>query len=243
MRVLQVVSWWFRLCVRRQGVCARGVRRGPHDDPTARLPPIQGMPSRAWAQPPLTLHRDGAPARPGPGREDDTGGVRKRTIIVMLVAVAVVCLGAYYAWSTLFSSDVGGTSVADSPVTLAAGEGTESGTEVSDEAARTTFKSFAMAMARGDSKTACRFTSYRGQPMEDTDHWDACLSKVEEIVDSLTSVQLAAVQDGLRTATYSASPTEGGLTVTTTVLGKTLSGTVVPAGETARVDLETVSRK
>lgn len=164
-----------------------------------------------------------------------------RRIIVMLVAVAIMCLGAFYAWSTLFSSDAGGTSVADSPVVLA--QGAESGAEVPEEAARTTFKSFAMAMARDDPKGACRFASYRGQPVEESDHWDACLSRVEETVDSLSAAQRAAVQDGLRSGTYTASPTQGGVKVTTTVLGQTLSGVVTAAGQTARVDLESVQRR
>ena len=164
-----------------------------------------------------------------------------RRIIVMLVAVAIMCLGAFYAWSTLFSSDAGGTSVADSPVVLT--QGAESGAEVPEEVARTTFKSFAMAMARDDPKGACRFASYQGRPVEESDHWDACLSRVEETVDSLSAAQRAAVQDGLRSGTYTASPTQGGVKVTTTVLGQTLSGVVTAAGRTARVDLESVQRR
>ena len=167
--------------------------------------------------------------------------VRVRRIVVMLVAVAIMCLGAFYAWSTLFSSDAGGTSVADSPVVLT--QGAESGAEIPEAVARTTFKSFAMAMARDDPKGACRFASYRGQPVEESDHWDACLSRVEETVDSLSAAQRAAVQDGLRSGTYTASPTRGGVKVTTTVLGQTLSGVVTAAGQSARVDLESVQRR
>ena len=79
--------------------------------------------------------------------------------------------------------------------------------------------------------------------MEESDHGEACLARVEETGGALAAAQRAAVQDGLRSGTYTASPTQGGVKVPTTVLGQTLSGVVTAAGHTARVDLESVQRR
>lgn len=174
----------------------------------------------------------------------------------MIIALLVVCAGAYYAWYMLFSTSVGGTSVVGSPVDLASSGDGESGTGggrapgdaaggISDEVARSTFKSFAMAMARDDPDTACAFSAYRGQQVAATDLLDDCRTKVEEEVDSLSDAELAALSDSLRSATYTASGNagDGGVGVSTTVLGETLSGTVVDAGGQARVELTSLARQ
>lgn len=172
-----------------------------------------------------------------------------RKTAVILLAVLVVCAGAYYAWCTLFSSSAGGTSVVGAPVVLAPtgdGSGTGAGTDgISDEVARSTFKTFALAMAREDGDTACGFSAYEGVPVGPGNHWDDCRSTVEETVDSLSRPELATLRDALRTGSYTVTsrPDSGGATVSTTALGETLSGTVVDAGGEARVELSSLSRQ
>jgi len=182
-----------------------------------------------------------------------------RKTIIMLLAVLVVCAGAFYAWHMLFSSSAGGTSVVGGPVVLSpdgdgatqsggagSGEGSGTGSDgISDEVARSTFKTFALAMAREDGDTACGFSAYEGVPVGPGNHWDDCRSTVEETVDSLSRPELATLRDALRTGSYTVTsrPDSGGATVSTTALGETLSGTVVDAGGEARVELSSLSRQ
>ncbi|MGO3796657.1 MAG: hypothetical protein ACTJGR_06005 [Pauljensenia sp.] len=180
-----------------------------------------------------------------------------RKTLIMLLAVLVVCAGGYYAWHTLFSSGAGGTSVVGGPVALSPDEdgATQSGGTgggpgtgadgISDEVARSTFKTFVLAMAKEDGDTACAFSAYEGVPVGSGNHWDDCRTKVEETVDPLSDPELAALRDALRTGSYTvtARPDSGGVTVSTTVLGETLSGTVVNAGGEARVELSSLSRQ
>ncbi|MDN6795732.1 MAG: hypothetical protein L0L69_11900 [Propionibacterium sp.] len=178
-----------------------------------------------------------------------------RKTAIMLLAVLVVCAGAYYAWHTLFSSSAGGTSVVGSPVALSpdedgtthsGGVGSGGGTDgINDEVARSTFKTFVLAMAREDGDTACGFSAYEGAQVGSGNHWDECRARVEETVDSLSDPELAALRDALRTGTYTVTshPNGGGATVSTTVLGETLSGTVVNAAGEARVELSSLSRQ
>lgn len=172
-----------------------------------------------------------------------------RKTAVMLLAVLVVCAGAYYAWCTLFSSSAGGTSVVGAPVVLAPagdGSGTGAGTDgISDEVARSTFKSFVLAMAGDAGDTACGFSAYEGAPVGPDNHWDDCRDEVEETVGGLSDPALATLRDALRTATYAVTsrPGSGGATVSTTVLGESLSGTVVDAAGEARVELSSLVRR
>jgi len=180
-----------------------------------------------------------------------------RKTLIMLLAVLVVCAGAYYAWHTLFSSSAGGTSVVGGPVALSpdgdgatqsggTGGGPGTGSDgISDEVARSSFKTFVLAMSREDGDTACGFSAYEGAPVGPGNHWDDCRTKVQETVDSLSDPELTALRDALRTGTYTVTsrPDSGGATVSTTVLGETLSGTVVNAGGEARVELSSLSRQ
>lgn len=175
---------------------------------------------------------------------ENTGAMRVRRIVVMLVAVVVVCLGTYYAWATLFSTDAGGTSVLDTPVHLDEANSVQSGDHISDSVARSTFKSFVLSMSRKDSTAACSFASYKGKPVSGGNDWKACLTRVEETVSSLSAVELAALQDGLRTATYTTTPATGSaVTVSTVVVGQTFTGTVVTSGGMALVDLESIGHR
>ncbi|WP_312348306.1 hypothetical protein [Actinomyces sp.] len=172
-----------------------------------------------------------------------------RKTIIMLLAVLVVCAGAFYAWHMLFSSSAGGTSVVGGPVVLSPdgdGSGTGAGTDgISDEVARSTFKSFVLAMAEDDGDTACGFSAYEGAPVGPDNHWDDCRDEVEETVGGLSDPALATLRDALRTAAYAVTsrPGSGGATVSTTVLGETLSGTVVDAAGEARVELSSLVRR
>lgn len=182
-----------------------------------------------------------------------------RKTIIMLLAVLVVCAGAFYAWHMLFSSSAGGTSVVGGPVVLSpdgdgatqsggagSGEGSGTGSDgISDEVARSTFKSFVLAMAEDDGDTACGFSAYEGAPVGPDNHWDDCRDEVEETVGGLSDPALATLRDALRTATYAVTsrPGSGGATVSTTVLGETLSGTVVDAAGEARVELSSLVRR
>lgn len=178
-----------------------------------------------------------------------------RKTLVMLLAVLLVCAGAYYAWYMLFSTSAGGTSVVGEPVAVRSGTvGAASGSTaarvggsdaISDEVARSTFKTFALAMARDDPATACGFSAYRGSAVGMANHLDDCRAEVVEEVSSLSDSELGALRDALRSGTYvvTGRPSSGGVSVSATVLGQTLSGTVVDADGRALVELTTLSRR